>query len=70
MNGLGFKVRFEMGLDGEPFPVGFSSSKLTKKQMSDLIELIYWYGAQHNVRFTDECDGQAATGPERKKETA
>jgi hypothetical protein len=72
MNALGHKVRFEVGLDGEPFPVGFSTSKLSKHQMSDLIELIYWYAAQHNVRFSDDPefqtaqdDSQAESGGER-----
>ena len=54
MQGLGHKVRFEIGLDGEPFPVGFRSSRLTKRQMSDLIELIYWYAGQHGVIFSDD----------------
>ena len=52
MNALGHEVRFVMGLEGEPFPVGFRSSKLTKGQMSDLIEMIYWYAAQHGVALT------------------
>lgn len=47
------EVTFEQGLDGRPFPIGFSSSKLTKAQMSELIEFIYSYGAQHDVRWSD-----------------
>ena len=53
MNALGHETAFEMGLDGRPFPTGFSSSRLTKAQMSDLIELIYSYGAQHNVKWSE-----------------
>ena len=53
MNALGHETAFEMGLDGRPFPTGFSSSKLTKAQMSDLIELIYSYGAQHSVKWSE-----------------
>lgn len=53
MNAMGYETAFEMGLDNRPFPVGFRSSQLTKAQMSDLIELIYSYGAQHNVKWSE-----------------
>lgn len=53
MHLCGHAVQFEMGLDGRPFPMGFSSSKLTKAQMSDLIECIYEYGARHGVRWSE-----------------
>lgn len=53
MNACGHKVRFELGLDGEPFPIGFRSSHLTVEQMTDLIEFIYWYGSQHGVLWTE-----------------
>lgn len=53
MNALGHETAFEMGLDGRPFPTGFSSSRLTKAQMGDLIELIYSYGAQHDVKWSE-----------------
>lgn len=59
MHALGHASRFEMGLNGEPFPVGFRSSKLTKRQMIDLIEFIYAYGAQHGVRWSDEARAAA-----------
>lgn len=55
MHACGHKVQFEMGLDGEPFPLGFRSSKLTKAQMADLIECIYEYGARHGVQWTEEA---------------
>ena len=54
MHALGHAVRFEEGLNGEPFPVGFRSSRLTKRQMVDLIEFITAYGAEHGVTWTDE----------------
>lgn len=48
----GFRARFEDGLDGSgPFPVEYRSSRLTKAQMSDLIETIHEYGARHRVQF-------------------
>lgn len=58
MHACGHSVQFEMGLNGQPFPVGFSSSKLTKRQMADLIESIYAYGAEHGVVWT-EPDSEA-----------
>jgi len=33
--------------------LGRSSSRLTKREFSDLIELIYAFGAQHEVKFRD-----------------
>jgi hypothetical protein len=52
MSACGHEVAFEHGIDGRPFPLGFSSSRLTKAQMSDLIEFIYAYGAKHNVKWS------------------
>jgi hypothetical protein len=55
MAALGHAVRFETGLDGDGVvPVGFRSSRLTKQQMSDLIEVIQEYGARHGVVWTKE----------------
>jgi hypothetical protein len=53
MHALGHQTRFEMGLDGEPFPVGFRSSRLSKAQMADLITFISEYGDRHDVRWSD-----------------
>ena len=53
MHSLGHSARFEMGLDGQPFPCGFKSSRLSKAQMSDLIEVIYEYGARHDIRWSE-----------------
>jgi len=53
MNGLGHEIRFVLGMNDEPFPVGFRSSKLSKDQMKDLIELIYMFGAENGVEFND-----------------
>lgn len=54
MHALGHEIRFEMGLNGEPFPVGFRSSKLNKSQMADLITFISEYGDRHGVEWSDE----------------
>lgn len=51
MHAMGHSVRFEMGLNGEPFPAGFRSSKLSKEQMGDLMEFIAAWGAERGVMF-------------------
>lgn len=60
MHACGHAVQFENGLDGQPFPVGFRSSRLSKAQMSELIEFIIAYGAQHGVVFSDGRGLEAA----------
>ncbi len=52
MAACGHAVQFEQGLDGQPFPVGFRSSRLTKAQMTDLIEFILAWGAEQGVRWS------------------
>lgn len=50
MHAMGHAQRFEMALDGNGVvPVGFRSSRLTKEEMSDLMEMISEYGARHGV---------------------
>lgn len=54
MHSLGHQVQFCEGLDGSgPFPLGFRSSRLTVKQMADLITVIQEYGDRHGVVWTD-----------------
>lgn len=53
LHALGYEARFEMGLNGEPFPVGFRSSRLSKSQMADLITFIAEYGDRHGVQWSD-----------------
>lgn len=51
---LGHQVMFEPGLDGlGVIPVGFRSSRLTKAQMSAMIDVIGEYGARHGVRWSE-----------------
>ena len=53
MHALDHTQRFEMALDGKGMvPVGFRSSKLSKEQMSALIEVIHEYAARHGVEFS------------------
>lgn len=62
MHLLGHHVRFCEGLDNSgPFPLGFSSSKLTIAQMAELITCIMEYGDRHGVVWTE---------PERERERA
>lgn len=61
MHSLDHAQRFEMALDGRGMvPVGFRTSRLTKAQMSDLIEMIHAYGAEHGVRWSDPHSLRAA----------
>jgi len=54
LNALGTEMRYLPELDGAGmFPVGLRSSTLTKAQFSLLIEMLYKYGAEHDVRWSD-----------------
>lgn len=53
MHALGHEVVFQMGLNEEVFPVGFRSSRLTVRQMADLIEWLYAYGAEQGVKWSE-----------------
>lgn len=54
LNALGVEMRFLPALEGQGiFPVGLRSSTLTKEQFSGLIELLYEYGARHDVRWSE-----------------
>lgn len=53
MNACGWEVQFIAGLDGRPFPTGFRSSRMTKRQMGDLIDFIQSYGDQHGIRWSN-----------------
>lgn len=54
MASTGHKMRFEPDLDGEGVvAIGYRSSRLTKAQMSDLIEAMYAYGTAHEVEWSE-----------------
>jgi hypothetical protein len=59
MNACGWECQFSEGLDGRPFPVGFRSSRMTKSQMSNFIEWLLAFGAEHNVVWTHEAKDAA-----------
>lgn len=54
MHACGHAVQFEVGINGEPFPIGFRSSRMSKKQMIDLIEWLYAFGAEHGIEWSGE----------------
>ena len=54
MHSLGHQVQFCEGLDGSgPFPLGFRSSRLSKRQFADLITVVYEYGDRHGVQWSE-----------------
>lgn len=54
LNALGTEMRFLPTLENEGvFPVGLRSSTLTVAQFSGLVELLYKFGAEHNVVWSE-----------------
>ena len=61
MRECGWDVTFLPGFDGRPFPAGFSSSKMTVRQMADLITFIGSYGDERGVQWSEpEPDWRSA----------
>lgn len=61
LNALGVEMRFLPALENEGvFPVGLRSSTLTKAQFAGLIELLYKYGAEHGVRWSEPAERKVA----------
>lgn len=54
MNACGWECQFVEGLDCRPFPKGFRSSHLTKSQMSQLIDFLLAFAAEHQVKLTHQ----------------
>lgn len=55
LDALKRETRMVPNIDGSGFvDLGRSSSDLTKHEMTDLIELIFAFGAQHGVTFQDD----------------
>ena len=52
MSALGHEMQMAEGLAGEPFPLGFRSSKLTVKQMVELQDFIEFWCAQNGVTLS------------------
>ena len=47
----GWAVQFETGLNGQPFPVGYRTSRMSKAQMADLITFIDAWAAENGIRM-------------------
>lgn len=61
LDALKREVQAVPNLDGTGFVnIGRSSSDLSKQEMTDLIELIFAFGARHGVTFHDEEASHAA----------
>lgn len=55
LDALKRELRPVLSIDGKHFVnLGTSSSDLSKGEMSDMIELIYAFGAEHNIPFREE----------------
>lgn len=59
MSACGWEVAFLPGLDGRFLPYGYRSSKLTKKQMTDLQDFIQAWGDEHGVRWSKQQEDAA-----------
>jgi hypothetical protein len=57
LNKLGVELRFLPTLERQGmFPVGLKSSTLTKEQFSGLIELLYQFGGENDVKWTEPVE--------------
>jgi hypothetical protein len=54
MSACGWEVAFLPGLDGRFLPYGYRSSKLTKKQMTDLQDFIQAWGDENGVVWSQQ----------------
>lgn len=53
MQSFGHQVQFETDLEGRPFPIGHSSSRLTVAQMSELMEFMAAWGTENGVKWSE-----------------
>jgi hypothetical protein len=68
MHALNSELRIVPSLDGKGFVnLGTSSSKLSKQEMSMLIELIMLFAAEHAITFSWECKDDEARAPRENK---
>ena len=51
--GLRQEQRWARGINGGLVGLGMHTSRMTKEELSDLIELIYAFGAQHGVEWDE-----------------
>ena len=56
MQACGHEIRFLHSIiDDLPFPVGFRSSEMSKRQMADLITFIEAWGTENGVKWSDQA---------------
>ena len=61
MHACGWECQFLPGiLDGRPFPTGYRSSRMTKAQMSAMIDWMQAWGDEQGVRWTDQPEQELA----------
>jgi hypothetical protein len=53
LHALGKETRFAPSIHGGVVSLGVSSSDLSKEEMSDMLELIQAFGAEHGVKFNE-----------------
>ena len=53
MQSFGHAVQFENDLEGRPFPIGHSSSRLTVEQMGEMMEFMAAHFTPLGVQFHD-----------------
>lgn len=58
-NACGWEVQFCEGLDGRPFPMGMSTSRMTVRQLGDLMEYITAFMAEHGIASSEANPYQA-----------
>jgi hypothetical protein len=64
LDALKRELRMVPNLEGNGFVnLGRSSSDLSKGEMSDLIELIHAFGAEHNISFKDDSNSSQPPSP-------
>ena len=65
MDALPRETRVAPNLNGDGFVnLGRSSRDLTREEMSDIIDLMYAFGANHGVRFNDGLDADVLDSTE------
>lgn len=55
--GLTKHQRVTQGIEGGFVMLGESTSRMSVGEMTDLIELMFAFGAEHGVRFLEPCGG-------------
>lgn len=53
IDAIGIPADWEPGINGGVVNVGYRSSRLTKEEMSDMIEQMYAYGSEHGVEWSE-----------------